>query len=156
MGKQAKQLRVKCFRNLHFNDRIIWSVQYYNSQSKSWLLMMHTPNVMLRNCRFIVSERGRQKVIDSKRKNVHAFVLGELVVDTNLFHNRNKKSRQGITVTYDPYKYRKFVVAPDSLLSNRFNPLDEIEAAAIVWMKENGKVVCWEPVKSPVLSSIAV
>lgn len=140
MAKQEQQMRVKCFRNLHFKDRVVWSVQYYNSRSKSWLLMMHTPNVMLRNCTFKVSEAGRQKVIQNKRKIVHAFVIGELVVDPNWFPHWKELESRGVPVTYNPYKYKQFVVHPEYTPFAGFEPEMELAGADMVWMKDTGKL----------------
>mgnify|MGYP000909682261 CR=1 FL=1 len=38
----------------------------------------HQPTIYLAEARFVVREAGREKVLKEKRKNVHAFVRGEL------------------------------------------------------------------------------
>ena len=62
--------------------------------------------VLMQDCVFKVSEKGRQRVLREKVKNVHAGVLGELVStesevdDTSSF----------VELTYNPYLYDSFVV----------------------------------------------
>jgi hypothetical protein len=146
MAKQERQMRVKVFRNLHFTDRVMWSVQYYNTASKTWLLMMHTPNVMLRNAEFKVSEAGRQRVVRTKRKVVHAFVVGDLVVDPYWFATWQELETKGVPVTYNPYKYSQFVVAPSYRRGSvGVHALDELESADMVWMTNTGKLYAGVP-----------
>ena len=38
----------------------------------------HTANVVLKDCKFIVSEAGQRRVREEKKKNVHAFVKGHV------------------------------------------------------------------------------
>lgn len=54
------------------------------------------------DCRFKVSEAGRQRVLREKKKNVHAFVEGEVVP-------RFSRDESGCAVTYNPYKHKTFV-----------------------------------------------
>jgi len=70
---------------------------------------MYSNTIALTDCEFKVSEKGRQRVIKEKRKNVHAGVLGNVVAydipvpemkDLNGFYE----------LTYNPYKYTQFVV----------------------------------------------
>lgn len=139
VAKQARQCRVKVFRNLHFRDRVMWSIQNYNKSRKTWLLMMHTPTVILRNAEFQVSQAGRQRVLRTRRKIVHAFVLGDLVLDPD-------RSMSGVPVTYNPYKYSQFVVAP-GYSSDDFEALDEIDSADMVWLTDTGKLFAESPRK---------
>lgn len=71
----------------------------------------HADQVLMKNVQFKVSEAGRKRVLREKRKNVHAFVRGELVcsfswpkpqLDEVIFN--------GVELTYNPYKYSTFVV----------------------------------------------
>jgi len=70
---------------------------------------MYSTTLMLTDCRFKVSEAGRQRVIKEQRKNVHAGIVGQVEAynintptmdDLNGFHE----------LTYNPYKYNQFVV----------------------------------------------
>src|SRR5574343_1925883 len=83
---------VSCYRNLH---KKCYSVMYKGRVIK------HLTNFCLKNAKFVVRESGRQRVIREKRKNVHAFVVGELVEDAT-----------GVTVgnriSYNPYEQNYF------------------------------------------------
>ena len=79
-------LRKKCF-----------SVQK-KSEKGSWIVCEHRKEIALRNVNFKVSEVGRQRVLKRKRKNVHAFVEGEIERD---FVAPPRKFHQ---VSYNPYK----------------------------------------------------
>lgn len=80
---------------------------YFNLNKKCFslqqkgLVVGYRDTVCLKNCVFKVSEAGRQRVLRQKRKNVHAYVIGELVEDSNFI---------GEEVTYNPYLYKNFVL----------------------------------------------
>jgi hypothetical protein len=61
--------------------------------------------VSLCGCSFKVSEKGRQRVLKEKRKNVHAFVAADIVLANFLPTDFSKY----VEVTYNPYKYATFV-----------------------------------------------
>ena len=82
---------VEVYKNLHWN---CWSVR------QSGIVRLHTYAIALKNCEFKVSEKGRQRVLKEKRKNVHAFVKGTLTKRGG-FTNGDK-------VTYNPYKMSTF------------------------------------------------
>lgn len=58
---------VKVYRNLH---KGCWSIK------QNGLVKAHSDEVNLFDCEFLVNEKDRQRVIKTKRKNVHAFVKG--------------------------------------------------------------------------------
>lgn len=71
---------------------------------KSGLVIGHTLNLTLKDATFKVSEKGRQRVIREKRKNVHAGVVG--YIDSNVM----LKDLTGLRLaTYNPYKFSSFV-----------------------------------------------
>lgn len=108
MAKQEKELKVKVFRNLHFKDRVIWSVQDYSTRR----LLFHTPNIMLRKAEFRVSEKGRERVRREGRKAIHAFVIGELVVDPYWFPHYKELEDHGVRITYKPVQVRDVCDSP--------------------------------------------
>ena len=65
-------MKVQVYRNLH-NGLI--SIQ----DLSTGLVLGHAYAIDLEEANFIVREAGRQQVIKEKRKNVHAFVRGEVV-----------------------------------------------------------------------------
>ncbi len=137
MAKQEKELKVKVFRNLHFKDRVVWSVQDYSTRR----LLFHTPNIMLRKAEFRVSEKGRERVRREGRKTIHAFVIGELVVDPYWFPHYKELEDQGVRITYNPYKYETFVTHPESATHRAgVQPLEAVYSADMVWMNDRGGV----------------
>ena len=80
-------------------------------------VIAHEDAVLLIGCAFVVSEAGRQRVLRSRRKNVHAVVRGEWVTDwsekeTNLFSSKNPLDQWRV-VTYNPYRNETFVTLSD-------------------------------------------
>ena len=67
-------LLTRCYRNLNTGNMSL--TQLIN---KSWILIGHTDNLAIEYPRFCVSERGRQRVLNEKRKNVHAYCEGLLL-----------------------------------------------------------------------------
>jgi hypothetical protein len=63
--------RVEVYRNLH---KQALSVRECNG-----LVLTHEQTVFIGSPRFVVQPAGRAKVIREQRKNVHAFVRGELL-----------------------------------------------------------------------------
>lgn len=89
--------RVRVYRNLRNG---LMSVQ--SKIGGSWLVVGHVESLLLYDAEFKVSQVGRQKVIDHNRKNVHAYVYGELA-DINTDVTLPTKAM------YNPYKYQTFV-----------------------------------------------
>jgi hypothetical protein len=112
---------------------------YYNFRKKifsvqekvngSWKVTEYTNDIFLRNVEFKVSEAGRQRVLKDKRKNVHAFILGER------FPFIPKSFVYRDEVSYNPYKGENFIVVSEQ------KPLDWAKYVAIV----GGKVIALIP-----------
>lgn len=71
---------------------------------KSGLVIDHTLNLTLRNATFKVSEKGRQRVLIERRKNVHAGVVG--YIDSEVLVEKLIGLR---CATYNPYRFSSFV-----------------------------------------------
>lgn len=86
---------VEVYRNLH---RKQWSVR---SKGR---VRLHLKSVILRNVKFVVQPGGRARVLKDQRKNVHAFVKGQLLechyIDLSNY----------VEVKYNPYLADKFVL----------------------------------------------
>lgn len=67
-------MRVRVYYNLH---KAVWSVQNY-IPGRGWRVFMHMEALTLENVVWKVYEAGRQRVIQQKRKNVHAFGIGDV------------------------------------------------------------------------------
>lgn len=85
--------QVKVYRNLRKN---CYSVQWRGK------VIAHVDSIVLRNVHFQVSEAGRQRVLSQKRKNVHAYIIGNVSMDEAL--------DKGVKVRYNPYEAGEFRV----------------------------------------------
>ena len=92
-------MKVFVYYNLH---KKVWSIKALEGHDKG-LVVGHSPRVLLRDAVGKVSEKGRQRVIREKCKNVHAGIVGTLV------HTGGEGYFPGLEVTYNPYKYQSFV-----------------------------------------------
>jgi hypothetical protein len=86
--------RVYVYFNLH---KKVWSVR------QGGKVVEHSKIVMLKDCRYLVSEAGRKKVLEQKKKNVHAGVSGYPVEYVVGIPGKAKE------ITYNPYKHKTFV-----------------------------------------------
>jgi hypothetical protein len=88
--------KVRVYRNL--NNGMI-SVMDTKGQ-----VIAHVAQIALINAKFVVRQAGRERVLKNKKKNVHAFVVG------NFWFKHNKVfNLLGDIVKYNPYKYSSFV-----------------------------------------------
>jgi hypothetical protein len=92
-------MKVRVYFNLHKQKL---SVQ--QKVNGVWKVVRHTNQIVLENVRFIVSEKGRQRVIKNTRKNVHAWIEGEEIDWSNYLNKQFKKA------TYNPYVSGSFRV----------------------------------------------
>ena len=94
--------RVEVYYNLH---------KHVLSVRQRGRVIMHTPTIELENVVFSVQPAGRNKVLKQKRKNVHAFVRGELLNSDSkrIEKSLTRNSDNWRLVTYNPYKYESFV-----------------------------------------------
>ena len=85
--------KVFVYKNLH---KDCWSVK------QDGLVKAHADKLEMWDCSFRVNQKGREKVLKEKRKNVHAGILGRVddIGGTVMI---------GTEVTYNPYKYNSFV-----------------------------------------------
>ena len=90
-----KQVRI--YYNLH---KKMLSVQ--TKVNGQWKVSAHQSAAFLKNVTFRVSESGRQRVLKEKRKNVHAFITGELIDALPQNYTRWRAAR------YNPYELEKF------------------------------------------------
>lgn len=79
---------VRVYRNLHRGGYSIKQGRY---------VVAHATACVISEARFIVNETGRQRVLQEKKKNVHAYVDGML-------SKFDAESCRGQQVKYNPYK----------------------------------------------------
>jgi hypothetical protein len=91
---------VHVYRNLNRNDS-------FSIRSKeTGLVVGYCNNVQLKDATFHVSEKGRATVLKKRVRNVHAYVLGRLVlVDVDDVDVSGQ-----ISVYYNPFKTDAFIV----------------------------------------------
>ncbi len=93
-------MRVFVYYNLH---KHVWSIRATEGPQKGRVIG-HSATVLLQDAMPKVSEAGRQRVLQERRRNVHAGITGTLV------HTGEEGYFPGLTeVTYNPYKYETFV-----------------------------------------------
>lgn len=66
-------MKVRAYFNFH---KKMYSIQ--KRTDKGWRVIDHVPYLTLENVSFHVSQKGRERVLREKRKNVHAYVRGDL------------------------------------------------------------------------------
>tara|TARA_R100000656_G_scaffold123225_1_gene99535 strand:+ start:719 stop:1123 length:405 start_codon:yes stop_codon:yes gene_type:complete len=90
--------QVFVYRNLHRN---CWSLR----SKRTGRVIAHVDHLRLADARFLVSEAGRQRVLQEKKKNVHAGIQGRIEpLRGDDIHPWNL----GDSVTYNPYKRETF------------------------------------------------
>jgi len=91
---------VRVYWNFHRN---LWSVQTWNNDVKGWRVHGYCDRIELLRLRFTVSLPGNQRVRKTRRKNVHAYVVGQVPkVGCRL---KLKKPEQ---IRYNPYEMDQF------------------------------------------------
>lgn len=86
----------------------------------------HEDVVVVTDAEFVVQEKGRQRVLEEERKNVHAVVRG---VVSSLDEWDGVNDADTVPVTYNPYEYAHFVHAETE---------EPIESAEQVLIGEDG------------------
>lgn len=89
--------KIKVYRNLRQGGFSVLD-------AKTGLVVGHADTITIVNAKFNVNEKGRQKVLKEKCKNVHAYISG------TYFPNYRVKS-EGEEIFYDPYKTAYFIYA---------------------------------------------
>lgn len=85
---------VLVYRNLNKKGKWYSIKQFGKVVAHSTALCLHT-------CDFIVNEKGRQKVLSSKQKSVHAFIKG--FYTSSGMGTTAKRNDLPITLIYNPY-----------------------------------------------------
>lgn len=71
---------------------------------KTKKVLAHAINVELQGVTFKVSQKGRERVLSTGHKDVHAFAIGRFMGNPDAFTGQTR-------VTYNPYKFKSFVNA---------------------------------------------
>ncbi len=110
--------KVFVYKNLH---KDCWSIK------QDGLVKAHTHDLEMWDCAFQVNAKGRAKVLEEKRKNVHAGIKGYL----DDFHGVDPAAL-GKEVTYNPYKYDSFVdkTTEEPIYYSQFSKLSQKQVLA--------------------------
>ena len=95
-------MRVEVYFNLH---KYTWSVR----QCSTGRVILHTDKVHIRDPKFVVRKSGRERVLREGKKNVHAFVRGDITVFHDLRPDGHPSYLDSTLVMYNPYKFDTFV-----------------------------------------------
>lgn len=117
----VKNQTVKVYRNL--NNKCL-------SVMESRLVIGHAQSVELEEVTFKVSQAGRERCLREKRKNVHAFVVGQLLAASL---TEFPQQEGGIMISYNPYKSGSFC---------RKDTNDAVESAEFVIVTSQG-IIGW-------------
>jgi hypothetical protein len=115
--------RVEVYRNLNVDEA---STVYSLRDAKTGKVLAHVDNVDLADVDFKVGESGRQKVLQTKTKNVHAFVIGTV----RAFNVAEELPEGGKAATYNPFKYDSFVLKDD--------PTTKLQTAQTAFLGKGG------------------
>jgi len=91
-------MKVDVYFNLHKNKLSVRS----RERASYGKVINHVDSILLKDCTFVVNPAGRKRVLKEQRKNVHAYVRGE-ITQNGCWEGSSR------TVTYNPYKYDSFV-----------------------------------------------
>lgn len=94
---------VRIHRNLHGRGDRKFSI------CQSGLVVGHTNQLMLGDCKFIVREAGRLRVLREKRKNVHAFIYGWIAKNGAMGMLACNQQPLPARIVYNPYEHSAFV-----------------------------------------------
>lgn len=121
-----KGIKVAIYFNLYKKTFSVRS----RHKSNYGLVMFHADNLMLNDVKFVVREKGREKVIKEKSKNVHAFCYGTIDVKSK------EDSDKGRLISYNPYKSNHFYYIDDG---SKVSKLKRIQMKVV-----NKRGVIWE------------
>ena len=112
---------VRIYRNIKTNVWSIWCMDECR-------VIAHVDSIRLKGAVFHVSEKGRQRVIREKRKNVHAWVHGVVTEDPLL------STMEQFRLSYNPYKSAYFM---RKLAENQFQ---RVTHCPLVVLHSDGRV----------------
>lgn len=101
------------FKSLFLGERVM---VYYNLHKHTFSIVlggkviMYADSVKLNDCEFRVREGGKERVRDEKRKNVHAFVIGDLLEYCEFPCENMTTPKKGVIVSYNPYLNDSFII----------------------------------------------
>lgn len=99
---------VRCYRNLNKGG-----LSLKTKVDGKWKVTDYTGQAIIKNCKFRVSEKERERIASGGHKSVHAWIEGELVsTDINDF----KKSKAPIPY-YNPHTTKFFEIGGQEVMT---------------------------------------
>ena len=118
----------KIYFNLH---KKCYSIQAWDQDKRGWRLYEHAFAVHVKDAKMQVNEKGRQRVIREKRKNVHAFIVAPFAEKISKKKGNGPNRRMKSICKYNPYKAGYFHN------SKTLKPIRSVEEAilryGVVW-----------------------
>lgn len=107
-------MKVDIYKNLNKDCYSIRS----REKDKYGKVIDHSKTIILKNVIFIVGKKGRERVLQEKRKNVHAYARGTFVSKNEIPMSEEGIEKEFVQIKYDPYEhdyfYRKDTLEPIS------------------------------------------
>lgn len=108
--------RVRAYRNLNKRRHgVVWSIQSVRPRK----IIEHTRYVLMENVVFSVSEAGRLRVLDERKKNVHACIVGDTLEESCA-----GQLSGWVPASYNPYVAGHFIVNGEPIFKCRYARLD--------------------------------
>ncbi len=145
-------MKVRVYRNLHNG---LWSVKCMERDHRHYgKVILHCEEIMLAHVKPVVSSAGRNRVLRERRKNVHAYLEGEIVSycgeaykervlsDHTMLtfseieeiidrHGLNNMGGFDWSIGYNPYRAGYFTCVP---YSTKPVEADAFEYSPLVWI----------------------
>lgn len=96
-------------------------------------VVAHRPRILMRGVKFVVRKAGRERVLQTKRKNVHAFCVGQWCGRRGAYGEIASARTFPVKISYNPYKAGHFVDHDG----------DPVTGADGVMLNEHGVTACY-------------
>ena len=118
-------IKVEVYKNLR---KHCWSIR----DLKTGKVIAHCNSIYLKDAKLVVRPAGRAKVLDTKQKNVHAFIRGQ--VDHSKEGWIKNRFNSLAEVKYNPYENETFIKINSDGTSIPIHEVDQI------YLDSNGQV----------------
>ena len=117
-------LKFEVYKNLH---KDVWSIRHNGR------VVNHADSVIIMKAQLVVQPSGRERVLRERRKNVHAFIRGEVILIND--STQGTALEFNVPITYNPYKQAYFY---------RKDTGEKVDRADFVLLNEQGAWICAE------------
>lgn len=119
--------RIRVYRNLN-RKGVVYSIK------QNGLVVGYSSNINMCDCEFIVVEGGKKRALNTKQRNVHAYIEGHLCMfyEGEILMGEIGNLEKPAKITYKPFTNNKFVC-----LNYSDKPIEVIKAKGVV-LNEDG------------------